>query len=523
MTTIKLTGPRDLDALAGLLARNDRPDVTRWFHPFPLDAASARSIAEHAGRDRYYLAESAEGRILGLSMLRGWDEGYEIPSHGMLVDAEHRGNGLGARLVEHAVEQARTLGSRVVRAKVAADNEPSLRAYRAAGFVETAREPRGAQPPYLILHRELGDVPIPVGSPSLVGRELEYVTECLASGWISSGGRFVGRFERAFAAYCGAGHGVATSSGTTALHVGLLALGLRPGDEVVVPSLTYVATANAVRYCGARPILVDVDPHTWTLDPAAVEAAVTPRTRGIIAVHLYGHPADMAPLRDIADGHGMFVLEDAAQAHGAAYRGRSAGELGDAAAFSFFANKILSTGEGGMLVTDRLQVADRARRLAGQGQDPERRYWFPEIGFNYRMTNVAAAIGLAQVERADWHLERRREVGGWYRESLADHPDLRPSGEADWAQSSRWMTSVVLGDRVSASRDEVIADLGRRGIETRPVFPPMHMLPMYAETGGRSFPVADRLGRRGLTLPSSAALSRSQVDRVCEALADAVG
>ena len=360
---------------------------------------------------------------------------------------------------------------------------------------------------------------IPIAAPSLPGNENAYVNDCLDSGWISSTGKYPALFENAWSEFCGARYAVACCNGTAALHLALLALGVRPGDEVIVPTLTFVATANAVTYCGAVPVFVDSEPRTWNLDPAQIEALITPRTRGIIAVHLYGHPADMDELRAIAARHGLFLLEDAAEAHGATYKGRRAGSLGDAATFSFYGNKIISTGEGGMVLSDNLELIEQVRLLRGQGLDPQRRYWFPVIGYNYRMTNIAAALGLAQTEKIDWQLARRREVASWYKEELEDFPAVRLQTVEPWAEHSYWMFNVLLEGEWRHSRDEVMARLSEQGIETRPVFYPLSMLPPYREaTKPRSFPVAEEIARRGITLPTHAGLGREDVAYICDAL-----
>ncbi|MCA1613265.1 MAG: DegT/DnrJ/EryC1/StrS family aminotransferase [Acidobacteria bacterium] len=362
---------------------------------------------------------------------------------------------------------------------------------------------------------------IPVAAPVFAGREKEYVADCMESGWISSAGKYVDQFEERFAEFCGVRHAVACCNGTVALHLALVALGVGAGDEVIVPTLTFVATANAVTYCGARPVFVDSEPATWNLDPALVEAKITPRTRGIIAVHLYGHPADVDALREIADRRGLFLVEDAAEAHGATYKGRPAGSLGRAAAFSFYGNKIISTGEGGMVVTDDATLAARARQLRGQGVDPNRRYWFPVVGYNYRMMNLPAAIGLAQLERIDWHLGRRREVAAAYRERLGGEPGVAWQAEQSWAGHVHWMFTVILGDGVRREAGEVMDRLRESGVETRPVFYPVHTLPPYRDaTGGGDdeYPVATRLARRGLSLPTWAGLDRGDVDYVCDQL-----
>jgi perosamine synthetase len=359
---------------------------------------------------------------------------------------------------------------------------------------------------------------IPISHPVLAGNEEKYVQECLRTSWISSIGRFVPLFEEAFARFCGVAYGVATSSGTTALHLALLALGVKEGDEVLVPTLTYVATANAVRYCGAHPVFIDSEPRTWNLDPGRLEEHITPRTRGIIVVHLYGHPADMDPILELARRYGLFVLEDAAQAHGAEYRGRKVGSFGAAAVFSFFGNKIITTGEGGMVVTNDVALRDKLRLLRGQGMDPERRYWFPVVGYNYRLTNLQAAIGLAQLEQIQSRLQERRQIAQWYQKHLAPLGDrLVLPREESWARHSFWMYTVLLGDRVKRSRDEVIDALAEMGIETRPVFYPVHVLPPYSGNSSRC-PVAEAIAARGLSLPTHSLLSEEDVSYIATCL-----
>lgn len=350
------------------------------------------------------------------------------------------------------------------------------------------------------------------------GNEKQYVTECIDTGWVSANGRFVPLFEAAFARYCGAQHAVATSSGTTALHLALLALGVGPGDEVIVPTLTYIATANAVTYCGAKPVFVDSEPETWNIDPERIESCISPRTRGIIVVHLYGHPVDMEPVLALARRKRLFVLEDAAEAHGAEYRGRRAGGLADAGIFSFFGNKVITTGEGGMIVTNRQDVADRARWLRGQGMDPQRRYWFPIVGYNYRMTNLQAAVGLAQLERIHLRLAERRRVAEWYNRRLALHSGLLVLPiEQPWARHTFWLYSILLRDGSFIQRDALIEELWRQGIETRPMFYPIHTMPPYRDDH-LSLPVAESLASRGISLPTHSLLTEEDVDHITEVL-----
>lgn len=361
----------------------------------------------------------------------------------------------------------------------------------------------------------------PVAAPDLSGNELEYVTECLSSSWISSNGRFIEEFEASVAEFIGTRFAIATCNGTAALHIALLALGLKPGDEVIVPTLTYVATANAVTYCGARPVFADVDPQTWNLAPESVCRLITPRTRGIVPVHLYGLPCDLEPILETARTHGLWVVEDAAEALGATYQNRFVGSFGKAAVFSFFGNKIVTTGEGGMVVTNDPDLAERLRLLRGQGMDPKRRYWHPQIGYNYRMTNIAAAIGLAQMERIHDLLAARRRVAAWYQEELADCEEIAFQAVESPAVSVHWMVGVILGSPLA--RDAVMAELAAAGIETRPFFFPVHHFPTYAGCGtDQGCPMATDLAYRGICLPTAAYLQPRDVAFIAQTLRRAV-
>jgi perosamine synthetase len=526
--------PTDVDDLATMLERSRGGAGMHYFDPFPMSEESARRLAVEPRLDRYYVA-IADDRIVALSMLRGWDEGYSVPSFGIMVDPEWHGRSVGSALTDYTLAAAERLGCGEVRLSVYASNGRAVEMYRRRGFVESSREtvskPWGDDLRVVMVRRtpssgpSAGDaaaasVPamIPAAEPALVGREREYVLECLDSSWISSNGSFIGRFEAAIADYCEVGHAVACANGTAALHVALLALGIGPGDEVVCPTLTYVAAANAIRYCGATPVLVDADPETWTMSTDAVAEALTDATRAVMVVHLYGHPADVGAIRDLTASRGIVLVEDAAEALGATYRGRPAGGLGDVATFSFYGNKTITTGEGGVVVTDDGDLARLVRQLRGQGQDFERRYWFPVVGFNYRMTNVAAAIGLGQMENVAWHVERRRVNAAAYRAAFADDPRVVFSPCAEWADSSYWMSSVLLRGASREHRDEVMERLLAAGIETRPFFVPMHVLPPYADDAEGRFPVADELSARGLNLPSSALLRAHEIDRVADTL-----
>ena len=363
---------------------------------------------------------------------------------------------------------------------------------------------------------------IPVAAPDLSGREEELVVDAIRSSWISSSGRYLSQFESEFANLCGTRHAIAVTNGTVALHLALLVLGVGPGDEVVVPSLTYIATANAVRYVGAEPVFADVDEATWCLDPAQLEAAVTGRTRAIVAVDLYGHPADMDAIGAIADRHRLQVVEDAAEAHLARYKGRAAGGLGTIGTFSFYGNKIFTSGEGGALTTDDPGLEANIRMLRGQGMDPSRRYWFPITGYNYRMTNIAAALLCAQLERRAEIVARRAAIFEGYRRRLDGVPGIGFQPVAAWAEPAAWLFCITVDPQAfGRSRDELAEYLDERGIETRPFFIPIHRLPPFqaaSEARGEELPVTDRLAERGLNVPTFTQMTGAMLDRVAETI-----
>ena len=359
---------------------------------------------------------------------------------------------------------------------------------------------------------------IPVYQPSLAGNEKRYVNECLDSTWISSKGEFLQRFERSFADYTGVTYATAVSNGTVALHLALVALGIGPGDEVIVPTLTYIASVNAIAYTGATPVFVDSERDSWQLDPADVRRKVTPRTRAIMVVHLYGHPADMESIMAVARECNLFVVEDCAEAFGSRIGGRHVGTFGDISTFSFFGNKTITTGEGGMVVTNDATLADRAVHFKGQGLAKHRVYWHDVIGYNYRMTNICAAIGLAQMERADDLVARKQVLAARYDDALrGSRLELHRPARADVVHSY-WMYSVLVP---AATRDGVMGDLREAGIETRPLFYPVHTMPMYSQRYERHG-VAEELGWRGINLPSWPDLTDEQVRYIAEALVQSV-
>jgi perosamine synthetase len=364
--------------------------------------------------------------------------------------------------------------------------------------------------------------PIPVCEPFLDGNELEYVADAVRTGWISSSGAYVGEFEARFAEYCGVRHAVSCCNGTAALHLALVALGIGRGDEVIVPDFTMAATAFAVCYTGAMPVFVDAEPGAWNIDPERIEARITPRTRAILAVSLFGHPCEMDRIRAIADRHGLKVAEDAAESHGAEYRGRKTGSLADITAFSFFANKNLTTGEGGMVVTDDGALDRRARyyRNFCFPPDGERNYRHEHIGFNYRMSNLHAAVGLAQVEKADAYRDCRIRNAALYRRHLEGVAGLAFQESAAHVRHVPWMNGILVDPaRYGRSRDELMARLAERFIESRRFFLGMHRQPALLEygcDGGGAFPVSDRLAADGLYLPSAGSLQEAQIRRVCD-------
>lgn len=351
---------------------------------------------------------------------------------------------------------------------------------------------------------------VPIYQPDLSGNEKKYVSECIDTTWISSRGRFVSEFETGFAARIGVEHAASVSNGTVALHLALMALGIGPGDEVIVPTLTYIASANAVTYTGAAPVFVDSLRDTWQIDPEDVRRHITPRTRAIMPVHLYGQACDMDALTAIAREFRLFIVEDCAEAFGTIYKGRHVGTFGDISTFSFFGNKTITTGEGGMVVSNDKTLIERARHLKGQGLATHREYWHDVVGYNYRMTNIQAAIGLAQLERADETIARKRALAERYKAALRDLP-VEVHVEAPDTVHSYWMFSILVEH--ADQRDVLRKHLAQDGIETRPLFYPMHTMPMYAKNF-RKHSVAEDLAWRGINLPSWPGLTDEQVNSV---------
>jgi perosamine synthetase len=352
--------------------------------------------------------------------------------------------------------------------------------------------------------------------PILDGNELEYVTDCIRTGWISSQGKYVRQFEENFGKYVGNPHTLAVSNGTVALHLALVTLGVGPGDEVLVPDLTFVAPVNAVLYVGATPVMVDVDPNSLAINMDAAERAITSKTRAIIPVHLYGHPADMGRAIELAKKHSLLVIEDCAEAIGSHYHGRHVGSLGDAAIFSFFGNKTLTTGEGGMLLFNHMEKLERSRVLRDHGMSRERRYWHDQVGYNYRLTNIQAALGVAQLERVDRFVAQKRWIAEEYSRHLSEVEGLQLPGEFGDVVNSYWLYTVILPTELSLQRDQILNSLAMNGVEARRVFYPIHRMPPYAKYTPveKSFPVSSLAADSGISLPSSVNITASDIERV---------
>jgi perosamine synthetase len=362
---------------------------------------------------------------------------------------------------------------------------------------------------------------IPVNEPVLGERELDYVTECIRTGWISSAGRFIQAFEEEWAAYCGMEHGTAVSNGSTALQIAVACIGLEPGDEVIMPTFTIISCASAVVESGGVPVLVDSDPRTWCMDVSQIEAKITPRTRALMPVHIYGHPVEMAPVQELARKYNLVIIEDAAEAHGAEVRGQKCGGLGDLGCFSFYANKIITTGEGGMVLTNSAEYAERLRSLRNLCFRRDRRFLHTDLGHNYRMTNMQAAVGVAQIERVEELVARKRWMGQAYTERLQGIPGLQLPVEEPWAKNVYWMYGLVLDEATGMDAAEFARRLRAVGVDTRPFFLGMHEQPVFHARGlfqAEAYPVAERLARQGLYLPSGLALTEAQLEQVCEAV-----
>lgn len=365
---------------------------------------------------------------------------------------------------------------------------------------------------------------IPVFEPKFVGNEKRYLMDCMESGWISSKGTYIERFEEAFSHFCEAKYGLCCSSGTAALHLACETLGIGKGDEVIIPDFTIIVSANSVILSGAKPVLVDIEEKTWNINPAKIEEKITKKTKAIMVVHMYGHPVDFGPILKIANKYGLYIIEDCCQAHGAKYKGRKVGAIGDMGCFSFYANKVITTGEGGMLITNNKNIYEKARLLRNQAFI-EPRFLHEEMGFNYRLTNLQAAIGLAQLEKIDYILTQKIHVADLYSKYLKEIDEIVLPYQASWANNIYWMYSVLIKNSFGIPRDEVMRKLRREGIDTRSFFYPIHRQPVFQKGQDERFPdtegdypISDYVAYKGLYLPSSINLTEGKIKMICNKL-----
>ncbi len=427
------------------------------------------------------------------------------------------------------------LGLSFLSLRVFSDNARAIALYQRCGFLEVKRIPlerieendavKFIEIPYGSMkrpdryfalmslqnpHEKPKEKMILTAGPSISEKEVEYVLDAVKNGWNQSWNKYIKEFEKRFAEYTGVKYAMATSSATGALHLSLLALGVKPGDEVILPDLCWVASASAVCYCGAKPVFADISRDTWCLDPVSMEKCITERTKAVIPVHSYGYPCDMNSINKIAKEHGLFVLEDAAPSVGSTYMGKKTGSLGDIAAFSFQGAKILVTGEGGMVVTDNENLYERALFLNGHGRDPNRQFWIKEVGYKYLMSNLQAALGLAQLERVDGFVEKKRRIFSWYHSRLSDIQGLRLVAERDGIKTNHWMTSVVL-EGFPGKRSELMIKLKEKGIDTRPFFYPNSGFQFFEKADN---PVSYFVAENGINLPSGVNLTEEEVDYI---------
>jgi perosamine synthetase len=356
---------------------------------------------------------------------------------------------------------------------------------------------------------------IPIAEPEIGEEELRNVTEAVKSGWVSSKGPFIEEFEHSFSKYIRTEYGIATSNGTTALHLALVSLGIGKGDKVLIPSLDFISVANAVTYTGAEPIFLDSHPEYWCIDPSQIVERINKQTKAIIAVHLYGHPCDMDKIVKIASDYDLYLLEDCAEAHGAEYKNRKTGSFGIISCFSFYGNKIITTGEGGMCLTDDRKLSEKMKILRDHGMNPDRKYWHDVIGFNYRMTNLQAAIGVAQLQKIDHIIDSKRRIARLYSDHLKELPSVTPAPEMPWAKSVYWLYSVLVEESL---RNNLMDLFEKQGIEVRPFFYPSHTLPPYASN--LHLHVAEELSKKGINLPSGFRLTENHVRRITDLMGE---
>lgn len=355
-------------------------------------------------------------------------------------------------------------------------------------------------------------IQVPVAEPLFGKEEKKYINQCIDSGWVSSSGSFVTDFEKKCSSFSKSKYAIATSNGTTALHLALLAAGIKKGDEVIVPTLTFISTANAVRYTGAKPIFIDSQSDSWNIDPSLIEESITKRTKAIIPVHLFGLPADMDPIMQISKRHNLIVIEDAAEAQGALYKGKPVGSIGHMGTFSFYGNKIITTGEGGMVLTKNKKIQEKIRVLRDHGMSKTKRYVHEVLGYNYRLTNIQAALGVAQMEKINKIIDIKIKIANRYISGLKDCKNIHLPIKPNWAKNVFWLFSIILKGDDHFKRDRLIEELRYNGIDSRPMFPSIHTQPIYNTSD--KLPIAERLSKNGISLPSSPSLKLSEIDKI---------
>lgn len=354
---------------------------------------------------------------------------------------------------------------------------------------------------------------IPISQPSITQKEIDFVTDAVKSGWVSSLGKYIDRFETEFAAFCGVKHAVSTANGTVAIHLALVALGIKEGDEVIVPDFSFIATANAVRHTGAIPVFADIDPFNLCISVASIRKKISPKTKAIIPVHIYGHPADMPAINALAKEHNLIVIEDAAEAHGSSIYGQKTGSWGICGTFSFYGNKNITSGEGGMITTNSDELNERLRFLRDHAMSKEKRYWHTEIGYNYRITNLQAALAVAQLERADELIAKRKTIYSWYKKYFQNFDGVTLNKTYSWADNTYWLVCAELHNYNEEKRAGFMAKMKEAGVDTRPFFYPMSMMPMYEKADN---PITYFVFEKGINLPTYFDLKEEDVKFICE-------
>ena len=498
--------------------------------PYPAESSGFKAWleAEYLPKadEVLFLVTNDQGHCLGhLGFTGCHDEAMQFHLAHLLIDQEQTGSQAFAFAVRAAVEWARVLLPVAgFVAEIPSSDESMASVLRDAGF-EAAAEPHATGTTRLCWARPLtepGSSMILTAGPSISAREASYAFDAAQKGWNSEWSKYLTRFEQAFAKYVGVKYAMATSSCTGALQIAMMACGIGPGDEVIVPDETWVATANAVRYAGATPVFADIELDTWNLDADSVESLITPHTKAIVPVHMYGHPARMTRLVELARRRGIHLIEDAAPAIGAQWQGQKCGSFGDFAAFSFQGAKLMVTGEGGMLVTNDDRLYQLALKIWDQGRNPDRVFWIDGHGVKFKMSNVQAALGLGQLERVDELIELKRRVFSWYEEGLQGVGHIRLNREVEGARSIYWMSSLFLDEASGTSRQDLMTRLKARKVDTRPVFPAISQYPIWPREQPPQ-PRAMRVGQNALNLPSGVCLRKDEVMYVCRAIRDILG